>query len=457
MMDADETFEKTGGNLTPALGACMKRLIGFTAVLCLVAAMVGCGGAIHSGSLAYVSNSGVSSSTGFTVFDVNTDGTLTASTISPVTAPAPKVIQFAANKKWAYFLDATGANIYAYESSGNGQLPLQIGVYPLNAPGTALVINPTSSFLYVTIAGNLPSTQQLITYLIQNDGSLSARGSQFTPYISQLLMSPSGGVLYGLSPSGNIPGDIAAVVSWTLNASSGVATSAIGTNPLPVGTSPDYMIQSANGNFLYVLDNQQTSLYPNLSCVGLPICPAGLSPNFYGFTTASTGILSPMGGTASGVFNENADLITGKFPTNPVAGAISSDGRFLFIVNQGTANVSAFTLNATTGEPTEVPGTLVTVVTNSGSTQSSTQSPFDCGIGTTTATSCTAPSFAAIAPANNALYVLQEGNSLAIPPVSSGLFQLAIDGNTGRLRDLSPVSPALTAGTLNVPTWITIK
>ena len=65
--------------------------------------------------------------TGFTVFNVNTDGTLTMASISPQTTPAaPKMLQFSANGKWAYFLDAAGANIYAYTRAGNGTLATPI-------------------------------------------------------------------------------------------------------------------------------------------------------------------------------------------------------------------------------------------------------------------------------------------------------------------------------------------
>ena len=71
-------------------------------------------------TLAYISNS---SGTGFTVFKVNTDGTLTRPAF-PHRAPRrpPLVLQFTANGKWAYFLDAAGANIYAYTRAGNGTL-----------------------------------------------------------------------------------------------------------------------------------------------------------------------------------------------------------------------------------------------------------------------------------------------------------------------------------------------
>ena len=88
----------------------MKHLIGYTAALCLLAFTVGCGGVTSTGTLAYISNSNGS---GFTVYTVNTDGTLTTSSISPQSTPTPggsgpKVLQFSPNGKWAYYLDNAG-------------------------------------------------------------------------------------------------------------------------------------------------------------------------------------------------------------------------------------------------------------------------------------------------------------------------------------------------------------
>ena len=130
----------------------MKRLIGCVAVLCLLALTVGCGGVTSNGTLAYISNS---NGTGFTVFQVNNNGTLTTSTISPIpsstpSGDGPKVIQFSANGKWAYFLDAAGNYIYAYTRSGNGTLPIFIGQYAVNG-ASSLVIAPNSTYLYVSL------------------------------------------------------------------------------------------------------------------------------------------------------------------------------------------------------------------------------------------------------------------------------------------------------------------
>jgi hypothetical protein len=231
-----------------------------------------------------------------------------------------------------------------------------------------------------------------------------------------------------------------------LTGSSGLAQLA-GTTP--VGVDPVYMVLSANGTFMFVLDHTGTTNIANVAnCSGLTNCAAsGPSPNIFGFTVSGT-TLTPMPGTpgstctssAGGcnIFNENANLATGQFPSNPIAGATSNDSRYLFVVNQGSSNVSAFQLTTTTGEPMEVRGSLTTV----NGIPSSTASPFDCGTG------CTGPSFITVANANNALYLLDTP--------AGKIFQFAINQSTGQIRALNPASVGAETATSN-PTWITIR
>jgi hypothetical protein len=392
----------------------MKRLIGYTAALCLLAITVGCGGVTSTGTLAYISNS---AGTGFTVFKVNTDGTLTKSSISPQNTPAaPKVLQFTADGKWAYFLDAGGANIFAYKRSGSGELITEIDSYPVTGAASSLVISPNSNFLYVA----LPNTQKLAVYSIDSaTGILSQVGSStLIGYsITELAMAPGGALLFGLAPSQQ------AVLTFTLNSSSGVALQA---SNLPVGVNPSYMILSANGNYLYVLDHTATGTN---NATGIA------SANIYGFNVASSGVLQQMAGSP---FNGNADAITGIPPANPVAGSTSNDNRYLFVANQGTHNVSVFKINSTSGELSEVLG----ATTTANGIPSSTASPFDCGAG------CTTPSFLAVSGVNNAIYLLDTP--------AGKLFQFRIDQNTGQLRAQNPPSVTAETATSN-PTWITIR
>jgi len=401
----------------------MKRLIGCTAALCLLALMVGCGGTSSTGTLAYISNS---AGTGFTVFTVNTDGTLTRNSISPQNTPTPsgdgpQVLEFSANGKWAYFLDQAGLTIFAYTRAGNGTLSteIQAGGYPTGPKASSLVITPNNNFLYVA----LPESQNLAIYSIdQSTGILSQVGSnlQLGYTITQLIMAPTGGVLYGLAPKQQ------AVLAWTINSSSGVLT---GPTPYAVGSSPatDGMILSQNGLYMYVLDTQDVG--PNSFGIN--------TPSIYAFNV-SNAVLSIMAGQP---FHGNVDPIHAIPPSIPVAGATSNDNRYLFITNQGSHNISVFKISSTTGEPTEVLGSTTTV----NGVATSTASPFPCG--SSTPPLCT-PSFAAVTGANNGLYVLDNP--------AGRVYQFQIDQNTGRLRAQNPAY-VTAESTTSAPSWITIR
>ena len=413
----------------------MKRLIGCTAVLCLVALLaaltVGCGGAASSSVLAYVANRTAGAGAGFTVFNVNNSGTLTPSSISPINTAAPRVLQITPNGRWAFFLDAAGNNIYGFRRTGGGAFDTAVTGSPfvLTGGASSLAISSNSQFLYVALPGAIGGGAIAIFSIDQSTGTLTQVGSnQVIGFaITQLIASPDGTVLYGLAPAQQT------VVTFTLNSGTGLVTGpntfSVGPTPPcfqdPVGATPPCvgMILSANGSFLYVVDETQTGTIVNVATGAL-----GQSPDIYGFATATTGILTPLAGSP---FHENADLVTQLFPVQPVAGVTSNDSRFLFIANQGSHNISVFRIGTLTGELTEVLGSLSGGV--------STQSPFDCGVG------CSTPDFLAVSKANNALYVLDS--------VAGKIFQFGVDQNTGRLRQLSPAS--VDAGA--TPSWITIR
>ncbi len=421
----------------------MKRLIGYTAALCLLAFTVGCGGVSSSGTLAYISNS---TGSGFTIYVVNTDGTLSTASISPQSTPAPpEVLQFTPNGKWAYFLDAAGDNIYAYTRAGNGTFSTFIDAYPVGPGANSLVVSPNSSFLYVSLpsqANGTPCTINglggknctngaLASFSIdQSTGILSQVGSnlQVGYPMTQLVMAPSGSALYGLSPSTQT------VVTWNLNSTSGVATVATFNS---IGILPIFMALAPNGSFLYVVDHTQTTAIggnTKVICATTTIPNSNCSPNIFGFNVSGS-TLTTMAGSP---FNENADLITGLYPQNPIGVATSNDSRYLFVANQGSKNISVYKIGTTSGEPTEVLGSVTTV----NGIQVSSASPFDCGSG------CNTPSFITVAGANNALYLLDTP--------AGKIFQFAINQSTGQLRPLSPASVGAENATSN-PTWITLE
>jgi 6-phosphogluconolactonase (cycloisomerase 2 family) len=403
----------------------MKHLIGYTAALCLLALMVGCGGVTSTGTLAYISNS---SGTGFTVFTVNTDGTLTKSSISPQNTPAsPKVLLFAPNGKWAYFLDANGANLYGYTRAGNGTLvtPITGSPWPQLSSASSFVISPGSTFLYVALPNDAdPSLARLETWSIDSaTGTLSGVATTTLGHsFSQMVLAPGGGVLYGLSPTQQ------EVVSLTLASGSPVPT----LGPiLSLGKHPDYMILSANGAYMYVLDPAGSGVN-NSTNSPIP------TPNIYGLNVVG-GVVG-LKQMPDSPFNGNVDS-TNKAPSNPIAGVTSNDNRFLFVANNGTSNISIFQINSGSGVAGET-GTAGELLEISASTTIvngvpvATGSPFDCN--------CT-PTFVTVSGSNNGLYVIDNH--------ANEIFQFKINQNNGTLRAQSPAFVSAEGS----PTWLTIR
>ena len=416
----------------------MNRVIGCLAVFCLAALLaamtVGCGGA-HSSTLAYVSDS---TGTGFTVFNVNNNGTLTPSNISPLNTTAPpSVLQITANGKWAYFLNgsqsgqcAVDSCIFGFRRTGNGTFDTAVNGSPfaLTSAGSSIVVSPkkdcstTPCFLYAAI----PATKEIAIFRIDDStGELTQVGSNKPAgaTVTQLAIAPDGLALYGLAPAEQ------EVVGFTLDLQAGTVTNT--NSPGPVGPSPanNGMILSADGNFIYVPDQVQTDL-TQTQAPGITLI--GQSPTIYVLSTRTNGQEGAL--QTVSVFNENADLVSQTFPTVPVGGATSHDNRWLFIANQNSHNISVFDIHTSGSSPNEVGGT----VTQVNGQPVSTASPFDCG-------AACSPNFIAVSKLNNAIYVLDTFHNK--------IFQFAVDQNSGRLRPLSPAS--VDAGA--TPVWITIK
>ena len=394
----------------------MKRLISYVVAACLLAIIAmttGCGGTASTGKLAYVANSKVSD---FTVLNVNSNGILSDASIGAQQTTEPPIrMVFTPNKKWAYMLNAAGSTIYGYERSGNGALSNKIGSgYSINDTGsTALAVSTNSQYLYVA----LPNKGWLTVFEIDpTTGILTQASSTPIGYqITQLIASSSGTLLYGLAPAQN------AIVTFKLTANNGTVTLAA-TNS--VGIVPAYMILTSDGKYMYVPDSKAViTVYSGTGAI------LGYSPAIYAFSTVSGGGVQPM---STPIYYENPDITTtpSKYPAVPVAGAVTSDNRYLFIVNQQSHNITVFHLNDTDGSLTEVLGSTA-----------SPASPFDCGTG------CTTPTFAVVAPSNNALYVLDTN--------ASKIFQFGFNSNNGNLRILNPSFQSAETG--GYPTWITIE
>ena len=255
--------------------------------------------------------------------------------------------------------------------------PNSINAGPLGA--SSLAISPNSQFIYVATPGG---ATELAVYRIVNENTgqlnlVQQSNPVVTVPITQLAMSPSGNVLYGLSPAVPSNGHVVAI---TLDPAGGLPIAQVAQN-VGSATPDNGMILSANGKYLYVLDDSQPTQpnYTDLNNI------TGISPTIYDFTTclATSECATNPARLVSigGPFHEDADLAQTPplFPQGPVAGATSRDSQYLFIANRDTHNISVFDIHTKPdGEPVEFNGGAVT---NVGGTPVSTNSPVRCGNG----------------------------------------------------------------------------
>ena len=205
-------------------------------------------------------------------------------------------------------------------------------------------------------------------------------------------MKPSGSLLFGLSPSQQT------VVSWTLNATSGAATQA---STLSVGTLPD--LHGFVGQRLLHVRFGRHRGHPELpqrrAAGGRT---PGPSPNFYVYTVASNGVLSPiLGQSTSPVFNENADLLTGSFPAQ--SGGRCDLERLALSVHREPGNAgSSISVFRIATSATRHPRRADRGPRLSGHRQWN----HDLHRLSVPLHGCSGPSFAAVSKINNALYVL---------------------------------------------------
>ena len=187
------------------------------------------------------------------------------------------------------------------------------GGFEETAP-TGVAVSPNGSFLYVSNRG----LNNVSAYTIGGAGALTPiTGSPFPVGLnpSAVTVSPNGSFLYVSNQGADT------VSAYTIGGAGALIPIISIGSPFPVGAGPSAVTVSPNGDFLYA-SNQGSN-------------------NVSAFTiTAGTGVLVPL---VSGVGNPFAA------GTSPSAVTVSPNGSFLYVSNQGSNNVSAYTITAGTG------------------------------------------------------------------------------------------------------------
>jgi 6-phosphogluconolactonase (cycloisomerase 2 family) len=252
-------------------------------------------------------------------------------------------------------VDPTGKFVYvtaAYGYSGLGDLTGSVSAYTINPTTGALTeisgspwpaqigagfvtVDPSGKFVYVAnyfgsgvypyIFGSVSvySINPTTGALTEINGSPFASSSGYT---ARLAIDPTGRFAYVTSANNDgQPG----VTVYAIDSNSGALTETNFT-PWVAGTEPETVVIDPTGKYAYVVNYGQYTPSPG---------------SVYAYAiNATTGALTEINGSpfAAG--------------TNPVAGVIDPTGKFIYVANVNSHNISAYAINAATGALTEISG-----------------------------------------------------------------------------------------------------
>ncbi len=323
---------------------------------------------------AYVTNANDNDVSAYTVSPGN--GALASITGSPFSAhTTPASVTVDPSGKFAYAANANSDDVSAYSIDAASGALTAISGSPFSAGSLPVSVAVDSSARFAYVANSVSNSISGFT-INSASGVLTTTGVPQTfgttgPF--SLAIVPTGRFVYAADP---LVGTISAyricfVVSIMpcLNLSPG-ALSPISGSPFSVSTSPGSIAVDPSGNFAYEADRggRVWVLTINAASGSLAIsssAPAGTTPfavtvdptdrfvyvanrdsnNVSAFTiNFSTGALTPVTGSpfAAG--------------TGPFSVAVDPSGSFVYVANNGSNNVSVYTINSTTGALTPIPG-----------------------------------------------------------------------------------------------------
>ncbi len=267
-----------------------------------------------TGKFAYVANFGSNNVSAYTV-DA-TSGALKKVKDSPFAAGTnPIGVAVEPSGKFAYVINLGSNNVSAYAIDANSGALTPVNGSPFKAGHEpfSVAVDPVGKFAYV---GNYGSNNVSAYAIDAASGALTAvKGSPFAAGISPfgVAVHPSGKFVYVASyGSDNLYG-------YAIDAATGALRPLPG-SPFPnTGANAEAIVLAPSGRFAYV---------PNTF---------GTSPNTVSAYTidSARGTLTPVVGSP---FKDAGSV--------PRFGAVDSTSKFAYIVNNGSKNVSAYTITA---------------------------------------------------------------------------------------------------------------
>jgi 6-phosphogluconolactonase len=313
---------------------------------------------------AYVSNQRDNT---ISAYSVAANGTLTALPSSPFAAgrnPAGAAVDPLG--KFLYVANVLSSDVSGYLIASDGSLtPIPGSPFPAASGAVSVAIDPTGKFLYVPscgadCSGSGPGSIVAFTITAGSGVLVPVPGSPFAagtfPY--EMAFGTPGG-----SPSG---GSFAYVVNHTSNNVSAYsiqstgALSAVPGSPFAAGNGPLALSVDAWLSRLFVVNTYSNNLSIYVMHLDGSLFPIPGSTTATGTFTASVANdanqhLYVAGGSGVFGFTENT------FPLTPIAGSpfaagmapncvrLDPSGKFLYVVNEASANISAYSVSPATG------------------------------------------------------------------------------------------------------------
>jgi 6-phosphogluconolactonase len=270
-------------------------------------------------------------SQGIVAFRVNNkSGDSSAIIGSPfATGNSPFAIQVHPSKQFLYVSNASDDTISTFKIDGTSGALTELSPRTLTRLSPqSLAMDSAGSFLYV---GNETSNNLSVFSINPAGGALTeVSGSPFSTCTgpNSLVVSPTGKYLYVLCTNLNI------VAAYAIN--SGMLQEIVN-SPFQVGAAPFALAIDPTERFMYVIN-----------------APA---------STTNTGTVSEFTIGSSGALTLVPDS---AFPagTSPVAALVHPTGNFLYVANNGSNNISEFSIDPSTGVLTELSGETVAAGTN---------------------------------------------------------------------------------------------
>lgn len=234
------------------------------------------------------------------------------------------------DRQFLYAADSAQGVIWAFQIDVSGALvpvPNSPFFTPTTSSPISVVAHPTADFLFMTDV----DTGEITTFTIGSDGSLAAIAP--TTLIGRVplltTISPDGRFFY----QGVRLASAATIAGFSVESSG--TLSALPGGPVATGFRPSMLTVDPSGRFLYA---------------AIPSSTLGTSTSVFGYA------IDPIAGTLTPI--TNSPFSAGE---SPVSAAADASGRFLYVVNNadsaGGNSVSGFSIDASTGALSNIPGT----------------------------------------------------------------------------------------------------